>query len=136
VGADLHDAVGGAGRVDHGATFHDGVPDRLLDVDVRAGRTAAIIGSACQWSGVPNDGDLGLRLIEQFAVVLEAAVRRRCRPADRRCGGLELAFESTSQRPTTSQAAGHRLAQDVVAPPAAADEGGAKATAGKIGRTQ
>ena len=51
--ADLHHALVLAGRGQHRLAFRNVHADRLLHVDIHARFTAAIIGSACQWSGVP-----------------------------------------------------------------------------------
>ncbi len=81
--------------------------DRLLHVDIGAGFTAAIIGSACQWSGVAIQHDVQVLLLEHLAVVGD-----RCAASSSRPGGAATMsaasasmFLSTSHNDTTSTGA-------------------------------
>jgi hypothetical protein len=76
--------------------------------------------------GRGHDHDLGLLLVEQFAVVPIPAglVAGELRHALGRGG--ELARVDVGQPHDLAAAGGHRLAEDVSAPPAAAHQGGAE----------
>jgi len=126
VRADLHDAAGGARGIHHRAAFHHGVTDRFLDVDVRTGFHGGNHRECVPVIGRADDRDLGLRLREQRAVVLIQLWR-----GARAAGAvfqreIELTGVDIAECDELARAAGHRLAQDVVAPPAAADERGAE----------
>ena len=60
MGADLDNLTGGAGGIDHGAAFHDGVPDRFLDVNVGSGLDGGDHRQGVPVVGGSDDGDVRL----------------------------------------------------------------------------
>ena len=97
VRADLHDAVGRPGRLDHRAAFVDRVADRLLDVDVGAGFDGGDHDQRVPVVGRGDDDDLGLFALEQLAVVLVLLGRPAGELLDLGGGGVELVRVDVAQ---------------------------------------
>jgi hypothetical protein len=124
VRSDLDDAAGCARGIHHRPAFHDGVADRLLDVDVRAGFDGGNHRQRVPMVRRAHNHDLRLRLREQLPVIFEGFWRftRALADVGERC--FELPRVDVAERDNLASAARHRFAEDVVAPPPAADERG------------
>jgi hypothetical protein len=125
VQAHLHGALGGAGGVQHRPALADRVPGRLLDEDVRARlqrrdgdqRVPVVRGG--------NDDDFGFFLVEQLAEVLVLVRLVAGFVLDVLGGGLQDISIHVAQSDHFGLACRDGFVEDVVAPPAATDQGGA-----------
>ena len=126
VGADLDHPAGGARGVHHGAAFHDGVANGFFNVNVGAGFHGGDRRERVPVVGGADDRDIGLHCREALTIVLEAF---RCAADAGRAvfhRRLKLPRIDVAQGDEFAVSAGEGFAEDIVAPPAAADEDGAK----------
>ena len=131
--ADLDDAAGGARGVHHRAALHHGVSDGLFHVNVGAGFDGGDHRQRVPVVGRADDDDLGLGGGEEFAVILKKFRRIAGTGRDVFEGGFVLAGIDVAEGDDFAGAARHGFAEDIVAPPTAADERGAEPGAAGFG---
>ena len=133
VRADLDDAVRVPRGAHHRLAFADGVRDRFFDVNVRARFHRRDRRQRVPVIGRGHDDDLRLFLREQFAVVAVASRRVTGNLGHVFGRGGELPVVDIAQPDDLALSARHGFAEDVAAPPAAADDRGAVFAPGFFG---
>jgi hypothetical protein len=134
VRADLDDPVGCARGLDHRPPLVDRVADGLLDVDVRTRFDRRDRDQGVPVVGRGDDDDLGPLALQQLAIILVPPRLIAGELADLGQGRLELVVVDVAQRNRLALVRAERLAVDVHAPPAAADQRRAVALVGLGGR--
>ena len=125
VGTNLNEALGIAGSPEHGRAFAQGVTDGFFYVDVGAGLERSDDGKGVPvvWRG--DDADLGFFFGEHLAVVAVVIwpIARELCDFGGCCGHGALVDIANACNFRLTRF--HRAAEDVVAPPACSDNGGA-----------